>query len=64
MSDSELKISNLRNNYIELENDVAEAIKTNKELKATINYMETHPIQETEGIQLFNTEKGCFSRST
>ena len=43
---------------------MAEAIKKNKELKATINYMEIHPIQKTEGIQLFNTEKGCFSPNT
>ena len=53
-----------KSNYEELENELAELSNKNRRLKETINYMETDPIQETENIELFDHENGCFSTNT
>ena len=64
MKDHEVKMSTLKSNREQLENELVELGNKNRRLRETINYMETNPIQETENIELFDSEKGCFSTST
>ena len=64
MNDHEVKMLALKSNCEELENELDELRNKNSRLRETINYMETNPLQETENIVLFDSEKGCFLTNT
>ena len=54
----------LKSNCEELENELDELGKKNRRLRETINYMETNPIQETENIELIDSERFVESFSS